>query len=357
MRLSGARLIQFVATIVVGLMTSLTYPMSSKSQNADLQQNRRAASFQFTASRDVISLPVAVADDETGLLIVERRSGRQRLLSEPNMIFSSPHLSADGKHLIFVRRRASNETRELLSCVILSWKCRILLRTPNTIMSPLEIDQNTILFSSSPLLEGPDKRLRATQYDLYMLRGAPEPRRLTDLKLYQLDPISLAGNLIIFSAIAPSGNYAIIPKRDPVTKSSSDIFELELNLTESRIKSPSQPLAPLFSIGGYSTFPSTSTDGAYVAFLNRRASAGQSRYNLVIATHAGAVMRYIEASGTNFSRAAFVGETVLASELFEDRYVVREFEMRGEVSRVVLELNHSLRSLRGLERMSVQVDD
>ena len=113
-------------------------------------------------------------------------------------------------------------------------------------------------------------------------------------------------------------------------------------------------LTPLFVIPGNSSLPSASADGQYVAFLNSRRSRGKYRHNLVLARRDGTVLKYIEAAGVEFSRAAFVGKHFLARELLDDRYRVTEFDLPDAAPRVALELNHSVKSLQGLERIQIQ---
>jgi hypothetical protein len=165
----------------------------------------------------------------------------------------------------------------------------------------------------------------------------------------------------MFMAIGANGvgtgaGTPIVPAIDPVA-SSSEIFTLEINRPEYRIKIPAQTLEQLFVIDGHSSSPSLSADGKYVAFLNQRSTGGRARFNLAMATHDGRVLRYVESVGAGFSRPAFVADRVLANELLDDRYEVKEFDLADGEPKILIRLNHSASTLNGLDRIKITFDN
>jgi hypothetical protein len=134
--------------------------------------------------------------------------------------------------------------------------------------------------------------------------------------------LNVVGDKVVFSTAASlSSHNVIFPKTiDALAAASSEIFMLPIDWKERRFIIPSRPLEPLYKIEGFSILATTSEDGTRVAFLNQRFTAGISRYNLVVATSDGAILKYIDATTWSFSLPAFVGMTVLANQIFEDRY-------------------------------------
>ena len=208
-------LVGLCAAIAVGI------PMPTDAQADDLDIYRRRVSNEFTASADAIAFSVVLARDTSGLVVIDRKTGRQRLIADNKIILVGPRFSQDGQRLLFVRNQASSEDRELVSCETSSWRCSVLLRTTNTIMSPVEIDRNTILYSSSPVtldqtIRFPNRRLRSDHYDFYLLKDGEPPRRLSDLDLYQISALNITPTQVIFSAAGPKPNNPIIPKPEPL---------------------------------------------------------------------------------------------------------------------------------------------
>jgi len=88
---------------------------------------------------------------------------------------------------------------------------------------------------------------------------------------------------------------------------------------------PNKPLIlkPSFVIPGYSVGVTLSGDGTRVALKNTARRGNPWRYNVIMADLDGTVDREIDVEGYAFSSGAFVGETYLVNELFDDRYRVR----------------------------------
>ena len=120
---------------------------------------------------------------------------------------------------------------------------------------------------------------------------------------------------------------------------------------------PKRPFEPLFLIGGYSTNASIAADGDHVAFLNRRTASGRTRFNLAIADRSGKVTHYIEARELGFSRPVFVNQSIVANELLQDHYEVREYNLAGEELRTIFRVDHSVKALKQLPRVSLSLSN
>jgi hypothetical protein len=166
----------FIAALSSGFSTE------SNAENSPLERLRRTTAFYFTASTSSIVFPVALAPDTAGLVFIDRATGRTQLIAENKIALLSPRLSMNGEKLLFVRYRA--DIRELVSCATVSWQCRILLQTTNTIFSPIYVDGDAILYSSSPVTKGSDGQIHAANHNFYLLREGSEPRQLSNFNFY-----------------------------------------------------------------------------------------------------------------------------------------------------------------------------
>ena len=101
-------LVGLCAAIAVGI------PMPTDAQADDLDIYRRRVSNEFTASADAIAFSVVLARDTSGLVVIDRKTGRQRLIADNKIILVGPRFSQDGQRLLFVRNQASSEDRELV---------------------------------------------------------------------------------------------------------------------------------------------------------------------------------------------------------------------------------------------------
>ena len=177
-----------------------------------------------------------------GWRLLSRGTKRQRLIADDKVILVGPRFSQDGQRLLFVRNQASSEDRELVSCETVDLAMpHVLLRTTNTIISPVEIDNDTILYSSSPVTfdpttRVPNRRLRSDHHDFYLLKAGAPPRRLSDFDLYQIYALNVTPTQVIFSAAGPKPNNLIIPKFEPLAPADSEIFALDFDLSEYRIR-------------------------------------------------------------------------------------------------------------------------
>lgn len=351
------KVIQWFAVI---LAASAGASSSVSAQSLPTENNRRASAFNFAASEKLVTFPVPVGRGTVGLVIIDRQSGQQRLIYEDKAFLLYPHFSSDGKRLIFVRNDAyANEnaarTRKLVVCAVDNWHCQVWLDTTATIHSPAEFDENTILFSSSPVDKRPDGKLRYNKHDFYLLSRSSRPEKLTNFGLHELGSISVAGPRFVFMALEAPTNAPILSQARGVIGPGSDIYALDFDHARREIRTPSQPLQPLVLVEGFSTMPAAALDGR-IAFLNRRTKAGRTRFSLAISAPDGKLEKYIEASGWAFSRPVFVGNTVLANETFDKHYEVKLFDLANTEAKVVAKLEYNERTIRALERISLTFD-
>ena len=129
---------------------------------------------------------------------------------------------------------------------------------------------------------------------------------------------------------------------------------LQSDWTKRRLVVPSRPLIPLYEIEGFSTFPAISENGARVAFLNTK-TGGQYRYNLAVVGFDGVLQKYVEATTSGFSRPAFVGTTVLANEIFKDRYETTLVDLSDNSIRREAVFGDTASALAVLEHLDINV--
>ena len=145
---------------IVGVLVVATFFMAglfdlnatSKAADSNLDRLRQIVVFELAASENFVSFGVVLASDTVGLIILDRRTSAQRIIYSDSTIMRSPYFSSGGDRMLFVQSKAGQEVRELVSCKISNWHCETLLKTTATIFSPVELDAETILYSSSPLV-------------------------------------------------------------------------------------------------------------------------------------------------------------------------------------------------------------
>jgi hypothetical protein len=167
-----------------------------------LQKTRELAVSQFTASPELIVFPTPLASDQVGLLVIERRTDRRRLIASEGAYFTYPQLSADGERLLFARTKGG--TSHLLSCRVQDWQCRVAAETGDSITHPTELDRDRVLYVSSPLVTRLDGAKRFSKHDFYLAARTREPVRLTDFELFELGPLDVFDEKLMFSAYGAS---------------------------------------------------------------------------------------------------------------------------------------------------------
>jgi hypothetical protein len=344
-----------VTTAAAGQYRPFQLPKESILQTvADpLQRTRAHALSQFTASSELIIFPTPVAPGQVGLMVIDRRTDRPRLIASEGTFFTYPQLSVDGERLLLVRTKGG--TSQLLSCGVQNWQCRVAAQSAASITWPIELDQDRILYSSSPLVAGGDGVKRYGKHDFYLAERSREPVQLTDFQLFELGPLDVFDSKLMFAAYGPSKQNPIIPQPQARARSNSEIFALGFDRSNPRIRTPEHILEPLYVIdGGLSIIQTVSPDGTKVAILNTWTGIGHYRYDLVIATIEGAVLKRVDASTLQFSRAAFVGSTtVVANQLFDDRYEVTMVDIASNSTSKAATVEHSRDAVRDLDRIQI----
>jgi hypothetical protein len=342
-----------VAAIFITIGIVGYFLVSHYIQAAQMQRVRERMIDQYTATAKWIVFSVALDSDTAALAVINRITGHHRLVVSQGNFLAFPHFSNDGERVLVIRGKQTGGDSELLSCSIENWKCRVLVRAPQPIYWPVEVRKDVVLYSGSELYgEG-----RRRQYDFYLTEPPNEPVRLSNFEFYNLAALNVVGDKILFSTAASfSPANVIFPKTiDALAPARSDIFMLEIDWKVRRFIIPARQLEPLYKIDGFSILAATSEDGTRVAFLNRRIIAGLSRYNLVVAKFDGAVLKYIDATSKGFSRPALVGTTVLANQIFEDRYETTLIDLADNSIRQEALFNHSSRALEALEHFEISI--
>jgi hypothetical protein len=343
--------------VVAGLLlvvAAYLYAPSIHGQ-ANLNSLRSQIIFQFTASPKLFAFPV-VLDRTIGLAVIDRPANNIGILEERGVTLAAPRLSADGERLLFVRVEPHRTSHELISCTVVSWRCRVLLRTEASIISPVELNARTILFASSPIITGTGGRKLYREHDFYLLNDGAAPDRLSHFRLFQLDSLNVLSDSIIFSASYPVEPDVVFPKFDPIAKSTSDIFKLQFEPSTFQIKAPTGILEPLYLLDEYSTKPAASPSGKRVAFLSRATANRRTKYNLALTTASGALLKYVELDGLAFSTPAFVDDTAMVNELLDDHYEIKLLRESNLPPEVIAKLDHSLASLAKLRRIPFVVE-
>jgi hypothetical protein len=339
-------------------MAGASNPPGASAQSVPAERNRIASAFHFTASERMVVFSIPTAADAVGLLIADRVTGEQRLIHDDKSFLLYPRLSSDGKRLLFVRSEAyldekqKERQRRLVVCAVDTWRCRVWLQTTATIHSPLELDQNRILFSSSPVVTGWNGRPVANKHDFYLVTPNSQPERISSLGLPGIGSISFARDRLFFTAQA-AANSPILEQSSPLGPG-SEIYSLKFDPTQPKLETPLQPLKPLFVLDGASTEPVAAPDGRIAFTLRKgRAKTRGFHFDLVIAAPDGKIERQVEATGWAFSRPAFVGDSVLANETFDKHYEVKVFGPANAEPKVVATLEYRDQAIKALTRVTL----
>jgi len=352
MRVRVHKILSIIALLLVVTAIAGYFSFSHYKEVANMQRHREKSLDFFAATAKWIVFSVPLDNDVTALAVINRANDQRKLVFSPNSFLAFPHFSADGERILVVRGKETVAGSEVLSCTIENWNCRVLAQAYEPILWPVEVRKDVVLYVGSELTATGRRR----QHDFFLVESPLQPIRLSTFELYQLNALNVVGDRIVFSAFGSlSRNKPIFPELDPLAQASSEIFMLRMDWKQRRLIVPSQPLDPLYKIDGFSTLPTVSGDGARVVFLNRRITAGRDRYNLAIATLDGTVQKYVEATTTRFSRPAFAESSVLANQLFEDRYETTLVDLSNNLTRRAAVLNDASSALAALERVEICV--
>jgi hypothetical protein len=324
--------------------------------NADPMEGRRFRAIHggFTASTKLVSFQVPISPTADGLILIDRAGRRAAMLAQEGYTYWSPRLSDDGERLVFARRQAGQAEQELVSCVVSDWHCTTFLRSTSSISSPVDVGGGKVLFALGyPVVRNGEVR-RYRRYDFHIVSPGRQPSRMTEFDLIGLHAISVGKDRVYFSALGGKSETTAASCTNAIKCDSSEIFSLDLDRDADRILNPPDKLKPAMMAGGLSILPALSADGTRLAFLNTDRKGNPWRYNLKVSGASGDPPRTIAVSGIAFSAAAFVGETLLVNELFEDRYRVSIFDR--DLNRIdTIDVPNSVEFLNGLRRVGPTV--
>lgn len=315
------------------------------------QARQRSIHGGFTASLNKVAFQTPLGDETEGIVVLDRVGDGERLIATRNYTHWSPRFSQDGKRLVFARQMVGSKERELLSCETSSWHCSILLRTQAALSSPVDAENGNVLYSTSVERSGGGKG-----FDIFVVRKGQEPVRLTNYEAYYLSPISVGGNKIAFGA---EGKRGFEPSGCSDSNNNkcdrSEIYVLEFDQFNATIPNKPTALAPRFTVAGYSISPILSGDGKRMAFLNTNREGSHWHWNIAAANVDGIVDGGFSVEGLAFSSGAFVGDTLLANELFDDHYRILSADL---LSRRVtgMGMKHSPEYLKTIELIPLRVD-
>lgn len=311
----------------------------------------------FTASISLVAFPIPLGDGTSGIILVDRANKSARIIAEQGYTHWSPRFSRDGERIVFARGRSKDEGQELLSCIVATWHCTTMLRTHNSLNSPVDVGNGDVMFASSPAVVTYNNAVRYVRNDLYIVKKGTPPKQLTELALYELGSISLSGDKILFQADGRKNirtRNCANPDRCSVFEDESHIFALDFDPATQTIINPPEILTPLFIIAGLSVRPEVSADGTRVAFKHTNKAGGRWSYDILVATLDGVKKGSYRVKGTELSPGAFVGESLLFNELYGDHYriaCIDDFMTCSEIT-----VMHSPEYLKTIERIALTID-
>jgi hypothetical protein len=322
-----------------------------------VRRDRQILGFFFTASSRQAAFPVAASGGGgVELIVVDLETGTPKRLTSRGAKLLSPSFSSDGERLLVVRLRNDTAEYELLSCATVEYVCRRWLSTKDSINSPTEVSADKIVYVSSPRKQIAGVRSQYLQHDLWMLEKDRPPRQLTDVQFGEMNWLSATSSSIYFSAIGPRRGKEIIPKFAPLASVDSDIFKLSFAVGEARIELPKDQLTPLFLARGRSTAASIARDQSVAAFLRTESRRGGYRYDLVVVDLKTQRENLIESTGLGFSRPAVVDQTIVAREIFDDRYVISRLRLGDSFAEPIAELTDASIAVAGLTEIRIETE-
>jgi hypothetical protein len=307
----------------------------------DVMHERSIAIYDFTASLQSVAFVIPTPEDAHSrmLVFIDRATRQAKRIGENQFSYREPHFSQDGERLLFVRELKESRQRDIISCLVQTWQCKVVVQTDNNVHSPIEIEKDAILYSSSPLVAVGDRQ-HYSKYELYMVKIGDGPIQLTSSPLVTLHSINIAGDKILFGAFGSVMSKPTTSKIDLLAPR-SEIFEWTIDRNAVRITGPTEELKPVFFADGYSTNPSASEDGRKVAFHNAELGKATYRFNLMVVDTVTGSRKLIKLEGKDFSRAAFTAGQMLYNELLSDRYRVRAWNPSSDATEEVFEIEFS----------------
>jgi hypothetical protein len=298
-----------------------------------LTQMRYGLMAQFAASEKLLAFPVPAENGSSSLVIFDRNERTIQRVSSDAESFFAPFLSSDQQRIVFARSHIGSDVRDVLSCQIATWLCRVVVSVQGTIFSPAEISPDSIVFASSPprMIDG---RPRYHQHEVVLARaGSALP--ITQIRAYEMSSIAVTESKIIFGVTRSSDGDEILSVARPDNELSGPLIPETLISAKHFPSLYSNTPPPLTTV-------SASQDGQLIAF--KRAANGSSGfdYNLNVANTDKKIIGLVKvtgSSGLGISRAQFVKQNVLFNELFGDRYVIKSWDLETNTYEVIAEIN------------------
>lgn len=306
------------------LAVSLGLSLSGCDNSTTSRLDRLNMGDYLAASDKNAAFPVKLPQG-TAIIFADLATGAMQKLVSSKADLYAPYLSLDGTKLLLVRRLHDSKEFELISCETRLFGCKIVLKSINSIGSPVEISTNRILYVSSPLVVRDNGTTRFSRNDIWSIDSEGRLRKLTDLELYGLGSLSIGNGEIYFNGIGPRRDHPFFPKFDAGPKERSDMFKLPFNEATGDIAAPQEVMKPLFSNGGIATRPSVGPAGYPFAFLQTRTDIGHYKLNVVILDPDRRTTRVFESSGTGFSRPVIVGDKVIANDIGHSSRMIKMF--------------------------------
>lgn len=333
---SGRRGFELLLCVVTLLSTiALASWEQARAESAE-RRDRLILGYFFTSNSKQAAFPVEGVAGGIDIMIVDLETGNLRKLRSQSGRLLSPFLSRDGQRILLVRVRNDTQEYELLSCTTTDFVCARLLASKGSINSPIEVSGNKILYIASPRRIVSGARSQFFQHDLWDVEKGKAPRQLTDLQFFEMNWLSATSIGVYFSAMGSRVNRKIIPKYAPIASTYSDIFKLPFD--EARAIQLPKALPPLFLEKGRSTASQVAPDESLAALLRTQFRRGGFRYDLVVIDLTTQKSSLIESTGLGFSRPAVVDQKVIAREIFEDRYAIREVAAGEVQTRTIVEI-------------------
>jgi hypothetical protein len=319
--------------VLFGLPPLLAFALHDP--RGDTMHERSITVDEFTASPKSVAFVIPTPKDVgiRALVFVDRATRQAWRIGENAYSYEQPRLSWDGERLLFVRKKKASRQHELVSCLVGTWQCRVVVRSDNDVRSPVEIDKDLVVYSSSPLVTAGD-RSSYIRYELYSVKIGSGPIQISNYPLIALHSINVVDDKILFGAVTPVRTTDLYAPR-------SEIFEWPIDRTTLRVSTPVEAFKPLFFSDGFSVYPSASRDGRKIAFLNTELGKGSYRFNLMVVDRASGSRKLITLDGKNFSRAAFAEDQMLYNELLNDRYTVKAWNSSANIIDDVFEIEFS----------------
>ncbi|GAB1715470.1 MAG: hypothetical protein NTAFB05_05120 [Nitrobacter sp.] len=275
----------------------------------------------MTASSTNAAFYVETSSRTDDVILIDFKSKALKKLSSHGRRLGYPSLSLDGERLLLVRQDPHTGESELLSCEITNLICRRLFATKLSIVDPVGIGADRIVYVSSD----PGARFDYADNDLWLFETGKEPRPITDLQFHVLTRLSVTSSHIYFSALGPHPGKEAIPKYKPLEDASSSIYRLPFDSHTGVVTVPATQLSPLFvAERSKSNSPSIAFDETFAAFLRTdRYRKGGFRFDLVVQSLTTSASILFKSAGIGFSRPVVVGSTVVANDLLDDRYIIK----------------------------------